>query len=85
MRFLILGRSVGLKKKKAKRRVIRIISSGKWFNYQNYVVTFFFSENAKNLGPSDDTKRTERRKEEDGEKKRMALTLMDKLDTFILV
>ena len=66
MRFLILGRSVGLKKKKAKKRVIRIISSEKWFNYQNYVVTFFFFENAKNLGPSDDTKRTERRKEEDG-------------------
>ena len=66
MRFLILGRSVGLKKKKAKKRVIRIISSEKWFNYQNYVVTFFFFENAKNLGPSDDTKRTEQRKEEDG-------------------
>ena len=27
---------------------------------------FFFFENAKNLGPSDDTKRTEQRKEEDG-------------------
>ena len=65
MRFLILGRSVGLKKKKAKKRVIRITSSEKWFNYQNYVVTLFFLENAKNLGPSDDTKRTERRKEED--------------------
>ena len=39
MRFLILGRSVGLKKKKAKKKVIRIISSEKWFNY---VVTFFF-------------------------------------------
>ena len=73
MRFLIFGRSVGLKKKKAKKRVIRIISSEKWFNY---VVTFFF-ENAKNLGRSDDTKR---RKEEDG------LNAYElKLDTFILV
>ena len=54
--------SVGrIEKKKAKKRVIRIISSEKWFNY---VVTFvFFFENAKNLGRSDDTKR---RKKEDG-------------------
>ena len=36
-----------------------IISSEKWFNY---VVTFFF-ENARNLGQSDDGKRT---KKEDG-------------------
>ena len=60
MRFLILGRSVGLKKKKAKKRVIRIISNEKW---SNYVVAFLFFENAKNLGRSDDTKR---RKKEDG-------------------
>ena len=31
----------------------RIISSENWFNY---VVTFFFFENAKNSGRSDDTK-----------------------------
>ena len=37
---------------------------------------FFFFENAKNLGRSDDAKRRK--------KKRMALTLMDKLNTFIL-
>ena len=44
----------------------RIISSEKWFNY---VVTFFFFENAKNLGRSDDTKIMEK-------KKRMALMTM---------
>ena len=40
----------------------RIISSERRFNY---VVTFFFSENAKNLGRSDDAKQR---------KKRMALS-----------
>ena len=53
MRFLILGRSVGLKKKKVKKKVIRIISSEKW---SNYVLSYFFL-NAKNLGRSDDAKR----------------------------
>ena len=73
MRFLIFGRSVGLKKKKAKKRVIRIISSEKWFNY---VVTYFFLKMPKIwVG----------RTTLNGEKQRMALTLMDKLDTFILV
>ena len=73
MRFLIFGRSVGLKKKKAKKRVIRIISSEKWFNY---VVTYFFLKMPKIwVG----------RTTLNGEKKKMALTLMDKLDTFILV
>ena len=38
----------------------RITSSETWFNY---VVTFFFLENAKNLGRSDDAKQ---RKKEDG-------------------
>ena len=41
-------------------QIKRIISSEKWFNY---VVTFFFLENAKNLGRSDDAKG---RKKEDG-------------------
>ena len=36
----------------------RIISSEKWFNY---VVTFFFFENAKNLDGSDDAKRRKKR------------------------
>ena len=79
MRFLILGRSVGLKKKKAKKRVIRIISSEKWFNYQNYVVTFFFLKMPKIW-----VRRTTLNGQ-NGEKKRMALTLMNKLDTFIVV
>ena len=35
----------------------RIVSSEKWFNY---VVTFFFLENARNLGRSDDAKRRKR-------------------------
>ena len=35
-------------------QIKRIISSEKWFHY---VLTFFFSENAKNLGRSDDAKR----------------------------
>ena len=40
-------------------QIKRIISSEKWFNY---VLTFFFSENAKNLGRSDDAiKREEKR------------------------
>ena len=43
-------------------QIKRIISSEKWFNY---VVTFFFFENAKNLGRSDDAKRRT--------KKRMAI------------
>ena len=102
MRFLILGWSVGLKKKPKKNhkksrnrrpwyprmtlkvniyifgltkcticclklflfslhcptlifQIKRIISSEKWFNY--VVTSFFFFENAKNLGRSDDTKR----------------------------
>ena len=42
-------------------QIERIISSEKWFNY---IVTFFFLENAKNLGWSDDTKG--RKKKEDG-------------------
>ena len=41
-------------------QIKRIISSEKWFHY---VVTFFFFEDAKNLGRLDDTKR---RKKEDG-------------------
>ena len=39
-------------------RIKRIISSEKWFNY---VVTFFFFENDKNLGQSDDVKREKKR------------------------
>ena len=42
-------------------QITRIISSEKWFNYD---ATFFFLENAKNLGRSDDAKR--RIKKEDG-------------------
>ena len=34
-------------------QIKRIISSEKWFNY---IVTFFFLENDKNLGRSDDVK-----------------------------
>ena len=41
-------------------QIKRIVSSEKWFNY---VVTFFFFENAKNVGRSDEAKR---RKKEDG-------------------
>ena len=110
MRFLILGRSVRLKKKKLKKKVHkksrnsrpwyprtmlkvnihifgltkctivknvhvfvpvflyavtilvfqikRIISSKKWCNY---IITFFFFENAKNLGRSDDGKGRKKR------------------------
>ena len=43
-------------------QIKRIISSEKWFNY---VVPFFFLENPKNLGRSDDDKR---RKKENGPK-----------------
>ena len=39
-------------------QIKRIISSEKWCNY---VVTFFFFENAKNLGRSDDSKRRKKR------------------------
>ena len=39
-------------------QIKRIVSSEKWFNY---VVTFFFFENAKNLGRSDDAKRRKKR------------------------
>ena len=39
-------------------QIKRIISSEKWFKY---VVTFFFFENAKNLGRSDDSKRRKKR------------------------
>ena len=42
-------------------QIKRIISSEKWFNY--VVTSFFFLENVKNLGRSDDAKR---RKKEDG-------------------
>ena len=42
-------------------QIKRIISSEKWFNY---LVTFLFFENAKNLGRSDDAKR--KKKKEDG-------------------
>ena len=42
-------------------QIKRIISSEKWFNYD---ATFFFLENAQNLGRSDDAKR--RTKKEDG-------------------
>ena len=41
-------------------QIKRIISIEKWLNY---VVTFFFCKNAKNLGRSDDAKR---RKKKDG-------------------
>ena len=65
--FSDIGSSVGLKKKKAKKRVIRIISSEKWFNYISATSLLFLFlkmlENAKDLGRWDDTKR---RKEEDG-------------------
>ena len=39
-------------------QIKRIISREKWFNF---VVTFFFFENAKNLGWSDDAKRRKKR------------------------
>ena len=39
-------------------QIKRIISSKKWFNY---VVTFFFFENAKTLGRSDDAKPRKKR------------------------
>ena len=39
-------------------QIKRIISSEKWCNY---VVAFFFFENAKNLGRSDDSKRRKKR------------------------
>ena len=39
-------------------RIKRIVSSEKWFNY---VVTFFFFENAKNVGRSDEAKRRKKR------------------------
>ena len=42
-------------------QIKRIISSEKWFN--DVVTSFFFLENVKNLGRSDDAKR---RKKEDG-------------------
>ena len=48
-----------------------IISSEKWCNY---VVTFFFFENAKNLGRSDDGKRRKKR--------RMALKEVEKYSLF---
>ena len=38
--------------------LLKIISSEKWFNY---VVTFFFFENAQNLGRLGDTKRRKKR------------------------
>ena len=41
-------------------QIKKIISSEKWCNYV-YVVTFFFFENAKNLGRSDDGKRRKKR------------------------
>ena len=47
-------------------QIKRIISSEKWFDN---VVTFFFFENAKNLGRSDDAKRRN--------KKRMALSAVN--------
>ena len=40
-------------------QIKRIISSEKWFNY---VVPFFFFENAKNLGRSDDGRLSEKKK-----------------------
>ena len=40
------------------RWIKRIIPSEKWFNY---VITFFFLENAKNLGRSDDAKQRKKR------------------------
>jgi len=41
----------------------RIISSEKWFNYvvTLFLFLFYFFENAKNLGRSDDVKRREKR------------------------
>ena len=42
-------------------QIKRIISSEKWFNY---VVPFFFFENAKNLGRSDDGRLSEKKKKE---------------------
>ena len=39
-------------------QIKRIVSSEKWFNY---VVTFFFFENAKNVGRSDEAKRRKKR------------------------
>ena len=81
MRFLILGRSVGLKKKRPKKyfflyavtmlifQIERIISSEKWCNYVvTFFFFFFFFEIAKNLDRSDDGKRRK--------KKRMAFDKM---------
>ena len=39
-------------------QIKRIVSSEKWFNH---VVTFFFFENAKNVGRSDEAKRRKKR------------------------
>ena len=52
-------------------QIKRIISSEKWFNY--VVTFFFFFENAKNLGRSDDAKRG--KKKEDGLTSSWARTL----------
>ena len=40
-------------------QIKRIVSSEKWFNY--VVTFFFFFENAKNLGRSDEAKRSKKR------------------------
>ena len=66
MRFLIFGRSVGLKKKKAKKRVIRIISS-KNGSTTSLLIIFFLKMPKIWVG----------RTTLNGEKKRMALTLMN--------
>ena len=55
-------------------QINRIISSDKWFNYE---ATFFFVENARSLGRSDDAKRRK--------KKRMALSKLAQFsDTFCI-
>ena len=55
-------------------QINRIISSEKWFNYE---ATFFFVENARSLGRSDDAKRRK--------KKRMALSKLAQFsDTFCI-
>ena len=51
-------------------QIKRFMSSKKWFNY---VFTFFFFENAKNLGRPDDAKRRK--------KKRMALNFYRQCDS----
>ena len=54
-------------------QIKRIISSKKWFNYVATFLFFFFFQNAKNLGRSDDARQ---RKKEDGLIKQQQIPLL---------